>query len=72
MGLMQPSPWITILPFQISSYGLICLFFPMDFRITSSSSVLIQPKYKFLPGEKQAIFKHLKNGVKIKIQKPKI
>lgn len=42
---MQPTPGVNILPFQISSDGLSCLFFPIHFRILSSYLALIQPKY---------------------------
>lgn len=63
---MQPIPWVNSLPSQISSDGHICLFFPINVRIISSASVLIQPKYNSYQEKKQAIFKHLTMELRLK------
>ena len=60
-----------ILPSPFFSDGPTCLFVPINVRIISSSLALIQPKYKFLSEEKQAMFKHLKMKSRFKCKKQK-
>lgn len=68
---MQLTPPVNILPFQTSSDGPICLFFPINVRFISPASVLIRPKYNSYQEKKQAIFKHLKMESRLKYRNQK-